>query len=509
MEKPSSFLDKQTLFALIIIFLAWLGWERYMRTKYPSHKQRESVVQTAVKDKKEVELQKESIQQKEPEEKFYSFENERWKLILSSKGAGVKEVYLKEFFDKDEKNVTFLSEPSFPFFQLSVENTPLFFKFQPFDKNKIQGYADYKNQKIFIEILVHKYSLSYKVQLDSKKLSSLQIRTIIHPKEKEMGFISSLLQGGRKGLSFFAQNFKKSHTILYSDEGEETLNMDQVVVLGMGKRYFGQAFSNHSEIIPSLSLSTGPKKWESSVQYQFSPNIPLSLIQYRTFFGPKLRHELKDVHPELSKWIDFGFLRSLSNAILWFLRLSFSMTQNWGLSVILLTLIIRLLLFPLNHFTYKAMKIMKNIQPEMKAIREKYKTDMKKMNIEILDLMKKHNAKPFSMYLPMILQLPIFFALYRVLGESFELYQAPFAGWIQDLSSKDPFYVLPILMGTAMYIQQKISPTNMEPAQEKVLRILPIIFTLLMLNLPSGLTLYILVSTVFGLVQQYYFTKKI
>ena len=509
MEKPSSFLDKQTLFALIIIFLAWLGWERYMRTKYPAPQRQKTIIQETAQEKTKGKSSKESFLQKEPEEKFYSFENKRLKLTLSSKGAGLKEVYLKEFFDKNKKNIEFISEPSSPFFQLFIGETPLFFKFRPFNKNKIQGYAKYKGERIFLEILVHKYSLSYQVRLDSKKFSSLQIRTVIHPKEKQMGFISSLLQGGRKGLSFFAQNFKKSHTLLYSDEEEDTLDMDQVVVLGLGKRYFGQAFANHSEIIPALSFKANPKKWEGFVRYQFSPNIPLSLIQYRTFFGPKLNHELKEVHPELSKWIDFGFLRSLSNAILWFLQLSFSMTKNWGFSVILLTLMIRLLLFPLNHFTYKAMKIMKKIQPEMKAIREKYKKDMRKMNVEILDLMKKHNAKPFSMYLPMILQLPVFFALYRVLGESFELYQAPFFGWIQDLSSKDPFYVLPILMGLAMYIQQKISPTNMEPAQEKVLRILPIIFTLLMLNLPSGLTLYILVSTLFGLAQQYYFTKKI
>ena len=207
-------------------------------------------------------------------------------------------------------------------------------------------------------------------------------------------------------------------------------------------------------------------------------------------------------------WVDFGFLAGLAKIILAFLKISFLITKNWGLSIILLTVFVRILLFPLNLSAYRSMKIMKKIQPEIQVLRKKYKKDMKVMNEQMLALMKKNKARPLGGCLPMLLQFPIFFALYRVLGESFELYQAPFFGWIKDLSLKDPFYVVPVLMGLSMYVQQKITPTNMDPAQEKVLRILPFIFTLFMINLPSGLNLYILVSTLFGLVQQYYFMKK-
>ena len=279
-------------------------------------------------------------------------------------------------------------------------------------------------------------------------------------------------------------------------------------MIGLGKRYFGQAFVNQSDIIPSLSFMAKPSLWVANINYDLSSFHNVSQIKYRVFFGPKLNTILQTVDKDLSFWIDFGFLRALANWILKFLQFGFSVTGNWGLSIILLTLFIRLLLFPLNFYSYQSMKIMKKIQPEMQAIRKKYKSDAKQMNAEILALMRQNNAKPLGGCLPMLLQFPIFFALYRVLGESFELYQAPFVLWVQDLSAKDPFYIIPVLMGAAMYVQQKMTPMNVDPAQEKILKFLPIIFTFFMINLPSGLTLYILISTLFGLIQQYYFTKS-
>ena len=510
MEKPESFLDKQTIFALIIIFLAWLGWERYMRTRYPAPpKQPAPAVSVEKSSKLKSKSQPKEARPSEPEEKLFPFENARWKAVFSSRGAGVKSLLLKEFVDKEKKNILFDSEvPKKAFFQLYVDHQPLFFHFESIKKDTIKGWALYKKERIYLNIQVHKYFLAYKILFNPDAVTSFQIKTGVQPKEKPSGFFKSLLTGGRKGLSFFSADFNQTHRVLYSDEDVETLKTDQALVFGIGSRYFGQAFVNNSEITPSLVFEGKPQSWQAQVTYSLPLNTQVSKIQYRTFFGPKLNHELKTMHPELSKWIDFGFFRWLSSPLLECLRLLFSITKNWGVSIIILTLIFRLLLFPLNQFMHKAMKVMKDIQPEMKAIREKYKSDVKKMNTEILALMKKHNAKPFSMYVPLLVQFPVFIALYPVFGESFELYQAPFFGWIQDLSSKDPFYILPLLMGVTMFLHQKISPTNLEPMQEKVFRIIPVIFTILMLNLPSGLTLYIFVSTLFGLVQQYYFVKK-
>jgi YidC/Oxa1 family membrane protein insertase len=153
--------------------------------------------------------------------------------------------------------------------------------------------------------------------------------------------------------------------------------------------------------------------------------------------------------------------------------------------------------------SFKSMKAMQQIQPHVQVLREKHKDDPMTLNKEMMALMKENKANPLGGCLPMLLQIPIFFALYKVIGSSVELYQSPFFGWIQDLSAHDKFYVLPVLMGISMFLQQKLTPmTTLDPTQAKIMMFLPVVFSLFMLNLPSGLTLYMFVSTVFGIIQQ-------
>ena len=185
----------------------------------------------------------------------------------------------------------------------------------------------------------------------------------------------------------------------------------------------------------------------------------------------------------------------------------YSLIQNWGVAIILLTVLVRLIVLPFNITSYKSMKKMQVIQPKIKALRERYKDDPQNLNKEMMAVMRDNKVNPLGGCLPMLLQMPVFFALYQCLGQSIELYQAPFFGWIHDLSLKDPFYVLPILMGISMYVQQKITPTTMDPAQAKIMQFLPVVFSLMMVSLPSGLTLYIFVSTLFGIIQQQIFMK--
>jgi YidC/Oxa1 family membrane protein insertase len=151
----------------------------------------------------------------------------------------------------------------------------------------------------------------------------------------------------------------------------------------------------------------------------------------------------------------------------------------------------------------KSMKEMQKLQPKIQALKEKYKDDQQKLNQEQMALFKAHKVNPAGGCLPMLVQLPVFIALYAVLGNSIELFHAPFFGWIQDLSTKDPFYVYPVLMGLAMLLQQKMTPNaGVDPTQQKMMYFMPVIFTFMMINLPSGLTLYIFVSTLLGVAQQ-------
>lgn len=484
--------------------MSWFLWERYMQSKYKP-------IETAPVEAEKKEHSPQIKPKKPPvsdlkAETFLSLEDEEKKVTFSSKGMGIKEVRLKNFLNREKTQVQFESLPSAPLFELTQEGSPLFFTMEVIGKNQIKGVDESGEIHVFVDI--NRYSLSYKVDVN-KKTSSMEVLLVNKPVEGAAGLFQSLIAGREPGLSLFAKTSKEEKRILYSKNQTENLNLSQLEILGLGGRYFGQAFFNQSDILPLLDFQGSDETWRSQITFQF-PNVGNHSVSlsYQVFFGPKSADFLQEVHSKMITWIDFGFLSGLAKIILAFLKFSFLITENWGLSIILLTVFVRVLLFPLNLSAYRSMKIMKKIQPEIQILRQKYKGDMKTMNEKMLVLMKKNKARPLGGCLPMLLQFPIFFALYRVLGESFELYQSPFFGWINDLSLKDPFYIVPVLMGGSMYLQQKITPTNMDPAQEKVLRVLPFIFTLFMINLPSGLNLYILVSTLFGLVQQYYFTKK-
>lgn len=201
--------------------------------------------------------------------------------------------------------------------------------------------------------------------------------------------------------------------------------------------------------------------------------------------------------------VDFGFFAVLAVPILRGLQFIYKYIPNYGIAIILLTILIRLITFPLQYKSFKSMKKMQAIQPELQKIKDKYKDEPQKMQKETMELFKKAGANPLSGCLPLILQMPFFFAIYRVLYGAVELVGAPFYGWIHDLSIHDPFYVLPVLMGVAMLAQQKFTPqTTVDPTQQKIMMLMPVVFAFIMKSLPAGLVLYIFVSTTVGILQQ-------
>lgn len=215
-------------------------------------------------------------------------------------------------------------------------------------------------------------------------------------------------------------------------------------------------------------------------------------------FGDKL---------ELS--VDFGFFGIIAVPILRGLQFFFNYVQNYGLAIIVLTFVIRMLMFPLQYKSFKSMKKMQKVQPELQKLREKFKEDPARMQKETMALFKKSGANPLGGCLPLILQMPVFFAFYQVLYNAVELVGAPFYLWIHDLSQKDPYYVLPVLMGAAMFGQTKLNPsTTADPNQQKIMYIMPLVFCFMMKDLPAGLNLYIFVSTVFGIAQQLFVYKS-
>ncbi|SNZ06660.1 YidC/Oxa1 family membrane protein insertase [Persephonella hydrogeniphila] len=236
------------------------------------------------------------------------------------------------------------------------------------------------------------------------------------------------------------------------------------------------------------------------------------------FGGPKLYSLLENLTDKYKKeWgkdlslqdtVDFGIFGILGKPLFIVLHFFYNYTHNWGVAIILLTVLIRIIFFPLNHKSLKAMKKMADLAPEIKKLQKKYKDDPQKLQQEMMKLYAEHGANPMSGCLPIIVQIPVFIALYNVLMVTVELKNAPFMLWITDLSSKDPYYILPILMGLSMVAQQWITPSS-DKNQKMIMYIMAAVFTFMFMNFPSGLVLYWLTNNILGLLQSYFINKKI
>ena len=228
----------------------------------------------------------------------------------------------------------------------------------------------------------------------------------------------------------------------------------------------------------------------------------------RFYAGPKAQKRLAEIAENLNMTIDYGFLWWLAEPLFWLLDWLYGVVANWGLAIILLTVLVKLVLYPLSQASYKSMANMRRVGPKMKRLQERYADDRQKLSQEMMGLYKKEKVNPLGGCLPMLLPMPIFIALYWVLFESVELRQAPFMFWIEDLAAMDPYFVLPLLMGAGMYLQQTLSPAMGDPMQVRMMKMMPIMFTVLFLFFPAGLVLYWLVNSVLSIAQQWYVIKS-
>jgi YidC/Oxa1 family membrane protein insertase len=232
-------------------------------------------------------------------------------------------------------------------------------------------------------------------------------------------------------------------------------------------------------------------------------------IPYRIYLGPKEEGRLKELGVSAEKLVDFGFFTVVAKPLLWVLRLTNTVTKNFGIDIIILSILIKIIFLPLTQISFKSMKEMQKVQPEMARLKETYKNDKARLQQEIMLLYKRRKINPMSGCLPMLIQIPVFIALYNALQYTIEMRHAPFFLWIKDLAAKDPIYITPLIMGATMVIQQKMTPSAADPAQAKMFMLMPIMFTFLFLNFPSGLVIYWLINNVLSIAHQYYLNKKV
>ncbi|WP_300271582.1 membrane protein insertase YidC [Halomonas sp.] len=227
------------------------------------------------------------------------------------------------------------------------------------------------------------------------------------------------------------------------------------------------------------------------------------------YMGPKVQDYMESVAPNLKLTVDFGWLWFIANPLFWLLDKIHDVIGNWGWSIVLLTILVKAALWPLSAKAYKSMARMRKLGPEMQRLKEQYGDDRQKMSQEMMKFYQKEKINPLGGCLPILVQMPVFIALYWMLLESVELRHAPFMFWIQDLSVKDPFFILPILMGASMFVQQMLNPTPPDPMQAKIMKMLPIVFTFFFLWFPAGLVIYWVVNNIISIAQQYVITRRI
>ncbi|MGL4382016.1 MAG: membrane protein insertase YidC [Vibrio sp.] len=255
-----------------------------------------------------------------------------------------------------------------------------------------------------------------------------------------------------------------------------------------------QLYSRVINNLGDMGIRTPNKTLADGEQAEFKASL---------WVGPKLQDQMAAVAPNLDLVVDYGWLWFIAKPLHWLLSVIQSFVSNWGVAIICLTFIVRGAMYPLTKAQYTSMAKMRMLQPKLQAMRERIGDDRQRMSQEMMELYKKEKVNPLGGCLPIVLQMPIFIALYWALMESVELRHSPFFGWIHDLSAQDPYYILPLLMGASMFVIQKMSPTTItDPMQQKIMTFMPVMFTFFFLWFPSGLVLYWLVSNIVTLIQQ-------
>ena len=323
------------------------------------------------------------------------------------------------------------------------------------------------------------------------------------------------------GKKFFITNGFRPNVLadMYADHGAMAkLNDGTLTIIEDGDL-------DKNENLTGAKFISNFDRYYATVIYNFEKSLAITLmpdndgnpqgfihggnsITFSGYAGPKNFKDLAALNPELTDVIEYGWFTFIAKPMFILLQFIQSYVGNWGWTIVILTILVKLVLYPLSYKGMVSMNKLKELAPKMKEIQAKYKDDKQKQSMHMMELYKKHGANPMGGCLPLILQIPVFFAIYRVLLNAIELKGAEWIFWVQDLAEMDPYFVLPILMGASMYIQQRITPNTMQDEmQKKIFQFLPVIFTFFFLWFPAGLTLYWFVNNVFTIGQQYYINK--
>lgn len=515
-QTENPFTNPKFLIAIVATFIGLWGWQYYMNKNYPPAPVSQPATTAPVAAATATQNQAAgtvtggnaatpTITAATVEEKEFTFEDEKAKWVLSSNGMGLKTFVLKTYKDRNDKQIEFSSTENI--FGLYANNKKVSFNLTKVSDVEFKGEAVVDGKKV-------ERVLKY----DKNKMY-FESNTALEPGLQNIQFSIDEKKLAGKGASFLMPTFEKQD-FLYKDADKvksehistlkdtDSLNKSasNISFAAIGTQYFTILALDKSEMSPSVNMAVLGQNAKLDLHYDLA-NSQVKNLNQLYYVGAKDTDILKAIDPVMLEVMDYGMFGFIAKPLLILMRFLHSILGNWGLAIIGLTLIVRLIMLPFNILSFKSSRAMQKIQPLLKDVRERYKADPLEVNRRTMAIMKEHKANPLSGCLPMLIQIPIFFALWKTIGSSVEIYQQPFFGWIHDLSAHDPLFVIPVLMGITMFFQQKLTPTTMDPMQQKILNFMPIIFGVFMLSLPSGLTLYNFVSALFGVTQQYFLLK--
>ncbi|XRX42603.1 MAG: membrane protein insertase YidC [Buchnera aphidicola (Eriosoma harunire)] len=343
-----------------------------------------------------------------------------------------------------------------------------------------------------------------------------QFKQTIHiPKNIKKNNNSNIFLSSDRGIAYSSDHDKYVKYNLNSvSKQNQILSTVSDGWIAMVQQYFISAWIPISPIINTFYTSVSNQNSIATIGYK---SVSINILPYSNYsfqsklwLGPKIQDNMSFISPTLNFTIDYGMFWWLSQPMFKLLRFFYYLIGNWGYAIILITILIKLIMFPLTKAQYVSMIKMKQLQPKINLIKERYKTDNRKINQEIIALYKHEQVNPLKGFLPLLIQMPIFLALYYMLSNSVELRHAPFIFWIHDLSAQDPYYILPIFMGITMFLLQQISPNTVDnPLQKQIMYITPIVFMIFFLWFPSGLVLYYIINNLMTIIQQKIIHQKL
>ncbi|HDD44145.1 MAG TPA: membrane protein insertase YidC [Candidatus Desulfofervidus auxilii] len=525
----------RALLAFVLSLLVIVIFNYFFAPKPPVKKPLEIAKSVEKKEVKKIkEIKKEALIY--PEEKAKELGREiivstpLYKVIFCERGARIKGFILKKYRQtvdpsSSPQEIIFSKAPYLPlgirFLQQKISLNNLLFKAnrihlnvskKPQTLNFVAELNGLNVQKQFV-FYPDDYRIDFYLKFLNKSNKPFQDNVSIILANQ---WLNKTKYGFYGGVAFINKKFEE---IKMKKIKGEVIKTGELLWAGLSDKYFTTLIINPEGKKGTFILQ---KKKDTLLGELIIPPIEIKpseekTISFLLYFGPKEIKRLKKLGFHLDNVVQFGFFAPLVKILLYALNWFYKFTHNYGIAIILLTIVIKILFWPLTHKSFKSMQDLQKLQPHIARIRKQYKDDKEALNRELMNLYRTYKVNPFGGCLPIFLQIPVFFALYKLLLHAIELRHAPFITylpftkkiWLADLSAKDPYYITPILMGISMVVQQKMTPSSLDPKQSKFMLLVPIFFTFLFLNFPSGLVLYWLVNNILSIIQQFYINRKI